>query len=287
VLTVDHGLQPQSGVHAKQVVKWARELGLEAVVLTVKGETPVSNIEDAAREARYRLMGEWCAKHSTLVLLLAHTREDQAETFLLRLARGSGVDGLSAMRPRSNFPFGPGPVLLRPLLGFARADLRRYLSARGASWIEDPMNADERYDRSYLRHRVWPVLVDRGRLDQVLMNLSVNAKDAMPDGGKLSIALTNENLPKSGSHEAGDYVALKISDTGCGIAADTIGRIFDPFFTTKAPGKGTGLGLATCYAILRQAGGDISVDSTPGQGTCFTLLLPRAEGRAAGGPSAM
>ncbi len=129
---------------------------------------------------------------------------------------------------------------------------------------------------------LWPVLVDRGRLDQVLMNLSVNAKDAMQDGGKLSIALANESLPKTASHEAGDYLALKISDTGCGIAPDTIGRIFDPFFTTKAPGKGTGLGLATCYAILRQAGGDISVDSTPGQGTCFTLLLPRAKGHATG-----
>ncbi len=161
VLTVDHGLQPQSAVYAKQVVKWARGLGLETVVLTVKGEAPVSNIEDAAREARYRLMGEWCAKHNHLVLLLAHTREDQAETFLLRLARGSGVDGLSAMRPRTNFPFGPGPVLLRPLLGFARADLRQYLTARGASWIEDPMNADPRFARTKMR-ALLPALEDAG-----------------------------------------------------------------------------------------------------------------------------
>jgi signal transduction histidine kinase/DNA-binding response OmpR family regulator len=124
---------------------------------------------------------------------------------------------------------------------------------------------------------LWPVMVDPARLEQVLMNLAVNAKDAMPKGGRLTITLANQEIDKASEvRPAGDYVAIAVADTGTGMAPEIVSRIFDPFFTTKAPGKGTGLGLATSYAIVRQAGGDISVDSKPGAGTAFTVMLPRS-----------
>ncbi len=124
---------------------------------------------------------------------------------------------------------------------------------------------------------LWPVMVDPGRLEQVLMNLAVNARDAMPRGGKLTIALANRTINKASEvRPAGDYVSITVTDTGSGISPEILNRIFDPFFTTKAPGKGTGLGLATSYAIVRQAGGDIGVESKLGAGTVFHVLLPRS-----------
>lgn len=159
VLTVDHGLRPGSGRVARSVVEQARELGLAARKLVWKGDKPEADIEAAAREARYRLMGGWCARHGVKGLYIAHTREDQAETFLLRLARGSGLDGLAAMRVVAAFPV-PGnahPAVVRPLLGMARRRLRDALEARGLGWSEDPMNADPRFARARLR-AAWPSL---------------------------------------------------------------------------------------------------------------------------------
>jgi two-component system, cell cycle sensor histidine kinase and response regulator CckA len=109
------------------------------------------------------------------------------------------------------------------------------------------------------------VCVDAALIEQVLMNLVLNARDAMPGGGKLSIAT-------SAAPER--HVRLAVGDTGCGMDADTRRRAFEPFFTTKAPAQGTGLGLSTCYGIVRQAGGRIDVDSAPGKGTVFEVLLP-------------
>jgi signal transduction histidine kinase len=118
----------------------------------------------------------------------------------------------------------------------------------------------------------WPVLADKGQMEQVLMNLAVNAKDAMPGGGKIAIKLENADESR---------VRLTVRDTGSGIAPEILPRVFDPFFTTKAPGKGTGLGLATCYAIIQRAGGDIAIESKPGIGTTISILLPRTHGKAA------
>jgi PAS domain S-box-containing protein len=124
---------------------------------------------------------------------------------------------------------------------------------------------------------LWPVWMDRSQLDQLLMNLALNARDAMPAGGRLAIELENESLPEaSGALPPGDYVRLRVSDTGIGMASDAVGHVFEPFFTTKPVGKGTGLGLATCHAIARRAGGDIRVSSEPGRGSVFSIWLPRA-----------
>lgn len=159
VLTVDHGLRPGSAEDAKSVLQAAKTFGLKAHVLKWKGVKPKSDIEAAAREARYRLMGEWCAKHKIGALYLAHTLEDQAETFLLRLARGSGLDGLSAMQEIAPFPLpGFGDLkLVRPLLAVTRADLRARLEKANVEWRDDPMNEDPRFARVRIR-KSWPQL---------------------------------------------------------------------------------------------------------------------------------
>jgi tRNA(Ile)-lysidine synthase len=153
VLTVDHGLQPGSAAAARKVVRWARALGLKAHALTFNGTRPEADIEAAAREARYRLMGDWCREHGIGALYVAHTRDDQAETFLLRLARGSGLDGLAAMRPLAPYPIPgfTGLAVVRPLLAMDRAMLREHLQAREQPWLEDAMNADPRFDRVRIR----------------------------------------------------------------------------------------------------------------------------------------
>jgi two-component system, cell cycle sensor histidine kinase and response regulator CckA len=123
---------------------------------------------------------------------------------------------------------------------------------------------------------IWPVLADKGQIEQVLMNLAVNARDAMPSGGRFAIEIENRKITSADQGvRPGDYVAVRVSDTGTGIAPEYLNRIFDPFFTTKARGHGTGLGLAMCYGIIAQAGGNLTVESRLGAGTSFLILLPR------------
>ena len=122
------------------------------------------------------------------------------------------------------------------------------------------------------------VRVARSALDQVLINLAVNARDAMPAGGELTVTTSNEWRPRGGDHAAtcplAEFVVIRITDTGVGMAEGTKARIFEPFFTTKAPGRGTGIGLQTVHGIVTQAGGRIDVISAPGAGTTFRVLLP-------------
>jgi len=124
---------------------------------------------------------------------------------------------------------------------------------------------------------VWSVCADSGQIEQILMNLAMNARDAMPSGGRFGIEIENRSL-HARDHDlpAGDYVAMLVSDTGSGIEPELLGKIFDPFFTTKERGRGTGLGLSMCFGIVAQSGGSLSVESRPGEGTTFLILLPRS-----------
>jgi PAS domain S-box-containing protein len=120
---------------------------------------------------------------------------------------------------------------------------------------------------------VWPVRADVSELETALLNLVINARDAMPDGGTVTIG--THNVVLSGPRHSGEFVAISVTDTGVGIPADVDDKIFEPFFTTKPIGKGTGLGLSQVHGFAHQAGGTVKVESTLGSGTTFTILLPR------------
>jgi two-component system, cell cycle sensor histidine kinase and response regulator CckA len=127
------------------------------------------------------------------------------------------------------------------------------------------------------------VMADPGQMHQVLLNLSINARDAMPDGGRLVIATANasfdgENAPAG--CQPGCYVKLTVADTGTGMDEETMRHLFEPFFTTKPSGRGTGLGLASVYGIVKQTDGSIHVHNAPGKGCCFEIHLPGTEGPA-------
>ncbi|WP_265518774.1 cell cycle histidine kinase CckA [Nitratireductor luteus] len=127
---------------------------------------------------------------------------------------------------------------------------------------------------------LWPVKADIGQFEQVIVNLAVNARDAMPEGGKLTVRTRNIQTDECASFgyrelAAADYVAIEVSDTGTGIAPEVLKKIFEPFFTTKEVGKGTGLGLSMVYGIVKQTGGFIYCDSQEGEGTTFRIFLPR------------
>jgi two-component system cell cycle sensor histidine kinase/response regulator CckA len=177
--------------------------------------------------------------------------------------------------------------LTRQLLAFARRDVVQPRALNLNQVIEGIQELlgrtlGEQVELSAdLAAELGPVLADPGQIEQVLVNLAVNARDAMPAGGKLmvSTASTDVDADHSASRvglEPGRYICLKVSDTGTGMPQEVIDRAFEPFFTTKANGEGTGLGLATVYGIVTQAGGYVQIYSEPGLGTTFTILLPQS-----------
>jgi two-component system cell cycle sensor histidine kinase/response regulator CckA len=186
-------------------------------------------------------------------------------------------------------------ALTRQLLAFSR---RQVLQPRVLSLNASVTELDSMLHRllgtdvtlqTELDPALWHVLADPGQLEQVLVNLVVNARDAMPGGGRVTITTANLQLhatddARGNGVRPGAYVTLAVRDTGVGMDVPTQARVFDPFFTTKEPGKGTGLGLSTVYGIVEQSGGHIAVESAPGQGSTFTIFLPRHTGPALAAP---
>lgn len=177
-------------------------------------------------------------------------------------------------------------ALVRQLLAFSRrqtlrpqvlelGDVLSDLSLMLKRVVADKVGLDVRQGRD-----LWPVKADLGQLEQVIVNLAVNARDAMPNGGKLTVRTRNvaaDEVPGFGhaALPADDYVLLDVEDTGTGISPEHLDKIFEPFFTTKEVGKGTGLGLSMVYGIVKQTGGFVFCDSVMGQGTTFRIFLPR------------
>ncbi|MBN2310467.1 MAG: PAS domain S-box protein [Candidatus Hydrogenedentes bacterium] len=179
-------------------------------------------------------------------------------------------------------------MLVRQLLAFSRRQVLRLENLRLDEIVHDLARMIGRVigEDIVLTIRTSPALhavrADRGQMEQVLMNLCVNARDAMPGGGEIAIGAENVRVDDAFRQrhpwaQPGDYVLLSVRDTGCGMDADTQERIFEPFFTTKDVGEGTGLGLATVYGIVRQHEGMVDVHSQPGQGSEFRVYLPAAE----------
>ncbi|BBO33390.1 PAS domain S-box protein [Lacipirellula parvula] len=133
---------------------------------------------------------------------------------------------------------------------------------------------------SALEPTLWPIRIDPGQFEQILLNLSINARDAMPQGGVLTIATSNLDRQDSSLDAVQHFVKVTVADTGCGMDKAVRERAFEPFFTTKEQGKGTGLGLASVYGIIQQSGGQILLDSEPGSGACFTILFPALPGES-------
>ena len=182
-----------------------------------------------------------------------------------------------------------GQALTRQLLAFARRSSHEPVSFDLKDRTGDILALLDRSTRPAIettfevQDGTWPVRADPGALEIALINLAVNAGDAMPEGGRITVAAANVGFKTrdAGTGLTGDYVALSVSDTGAGIAPEHLAQIFEPFFTTKAPGKGTGLGLSQVYGFAKQSGGAVAVTSKPGAGATFTLYLPRSKTPAA------
>ena len=171
----------------------------------------------------------------------------------------------------------PKPVDLNRTVASMRDLLQS--SIGGAVRIETALQAD-----------LWPTLVDATQIELVILNLAINARDAMAVGGRLTVETANVTVTEAPTRPEqpgpGPYVMIAVSDTGTGMAPEVLARVFEPFFTTKAVGKGSGLGLAQVFGFVKQSGGGIRVDTVPGEGTSFKVYLPRAEGQGSASPAA-
>jgi PAS domain S-box-containing protein len=208
-------------------------------------------------------------------------------------------EGLKKEDPLSNFAgeigraVEVGASLTRQLLAVSRRQVARpkvldlnSLVIENTRMLGRLVGAEIKMD-SVLFPSLWPVFADSGQLEQVLLNLVVNARDAMPDGGKILVETSNVSLGDDGRTDpetrlaAGSYVMLCVRDTGTGMDEAVRRRLFEPFFTTKEPGRGTGLGLSTVLGIVKEHQGGVAVESAPGQGSAFRVYLPKAEGAGA------
>jgi PAS domain S-box-containing protein len=227
-------------------------------------------------EALGQLTGGIAHDFNNLLMIVS----GHAELLRRRLSESRDLQAIDAIRSAA----GRGESLTRQLLTFSRrqrlapvvVDLRDRIEAVRhmlGSTLHDSIQL-----HCEIAGDLWPVEVDIGELELSLVNIAVNARDAMPDGGTIVLSARNATLDSEASEgqDRGDFVALVMRDTGSGIPPESLPKIFEPFFTTKAVGKGTGLGLSQVYGFAHQAGGTVHATSEPGQGTTITLHLPRS-----------
>jgi PAS domain S-box-containing protein len=203
-----------------------------------------------------------------------------------RVAAGR-VDGLERYATMAATSAQNAAVLTKRLLAFARRqplDPKRVEANQVLAGMEDLLRrtlGPEIDLEMFFAGAVWPTLCDPNQLENAMLNLAINARDAMPNGGRLTIETVNADLDaayaeaQGGDAKPGQYAAISVTDTGVGMTSKVIERAFDPFFTTKAAGKGTGLGLSMLHGFIKQSGGHVRVRSKPGQGTTFKVFLPR------------
>jgi tRNA(Ile)-lysidine synthase len=220
VVTVDHGLRKDSAADARRVVRWAKSAGLKPKALRWTGPKPKSDVEAAAREARYRLIGDWARKNKIAALYVAHTRDDQAETFLLRLMRGSGLDGLAAMRTVAGYPLAQFRELsiVRPLLSLEREQIRAHLAALGLDWLEDEMNADDRFARVRLRQS-WAAFEKAGLSKKRLASAATHLARAREALDAVTEAVLRRACRRFGSGVLVDVTALTSAPREIGLRA--------------------------------------------------------------------
>ncbi len=201
VVTVDHGLRAEAADEARMVAQLCHDLGVSHDILKWQGADSSGNLMDQARRARYRLMSEWARARGIGDVALGHTRDDLAETFLIRLARGAGLDGLSAMSARRQHG---GVVFHRPLLGVSRAALRDVLQARGAGWAEDPTNDNPAFDRARAR-LVLETLEPLGVTTDGLAHVAQTLRDAREALEQVSLQVARPHV----RFDAGDVLVAR------------------------------------------------------------------------------
>ncbi len=261
----------------------ARGLGEAAVLLSLKDNTEESRLKrEVAQATKMQAVGQLAGGvahdfNNILTGIIGH-----CDLMLMRHTPGdSDYDDIQQIRINSNRAAG----LTRQLLAFSRQQTLRPQNLQLPDVISEVSNLLQRLLGEtvtlVIKHGrgLGAVRADPGQLEQVIVNLAVNARDAMPGGGTLTLhtyAVSAAEVRKLGSDilPIADYTALRMSDTGTGIAPEVLSKIFEPFFTTKEVGKGTGLGLSTVYGIVKQSNGFIFADSQPGQGTSFVIYLP-------------
>lgn len=277
---------------------WARVIG-EA---EYDAQGQARRVQGAVQDVSERVALEERVRQAQRLDSLGHLTGGVAHDFnnLLTVILGNAemlaesLDGDTGLRPLAELVTQAaqrGAELTQRLLAFARRQplAPKPVDVRELAQAMDPLLRRTLGGHIVVRHEhadtLWPALVDPLQLDNTLLNLCVNARDAMPAGGHLVIATANVERDEETGARAdvvpGQYVMLSVSDTGMGIAPEHAGRVFEPFFTTKEKGKGTGLGLAMVYGFVKQSGGHVEVDSSPGRGTTVRIYLPRATRPAA------